>query len=147
MTGRAGREDRIAGALLGVHAGEALGATLEFSRGRPRAVDPLEEPAGAVPARTGGRPGRAAGCPPVLLNNVCTLALEVVKVHTLVAAGAAGSARLPQSPPRQPGTSPATCQAPSFVLRRTLECHDPATVARIVLTEVNLSGDISTRSG
>jgi len=31
MTGRTGRGDRIAGALLGVHAGDALGATLEFS--------------------------------------------------------------------------------------------------------------------
>src|SRR5215813_14416763 len=49
---RAGRADRIAGALLGVHAGDALGATLEFgswSQIRDRYPDGLREIVGGGP--------------------------------------------------------------------------------------------------
>lgn len=107
MTGTTGRGGRIAGALLGVHAGDALGATVEFSpwkKIRARYPDGLRDIIGGGPF----------GCPAGHATDdtdqtrAVLLAYLAPGDHDIVRAAADNMLPWPDShwPGRQPGIPP-----------------------------------------
>lgn len=127
MSGRTGRGERIAGALLGVHAGDALGATLEFSpwkKIRARYPDGLRDIVGGGPF--GWPAGHATD--DTDLTRAVLLAYLAPGDHDIVRAAAHNMLAWLDGhwPGRQPGVPPRDIGAATrHGLQRYRRCGDP----------------------